>query len=181
MALACTRAMRPALNKAMPITIFLRLNCSRQVGHSSEKGGYRFQGDHMKRKIKYVWVSARGSFEQAGSGEVDAYAATDHVESRHGFERCIEGAVRRLHLTGMEFVITQSDLILPRSARASDKVVLPVSAGAISREVPVRTDGPRRSTGVPLQSLVVVETACLASNVLASWVTALPIEPPSSF
>jgi hypothetical protein len=54
----------------------------------------------MKRKIKYVWVSARGSFEQAGSGEVDAYAATDHVESRHGFERCIEGAVRRLHLTG---------------------------------------------------------------------------------
>ena len=38
--------------------------------------------------------------EQAGSGEVDADAATDHVESRHGFERCFEGAVRRLHLTG---------------------------------------------------------------------------------
>jgi hypothetical protein len=40
------------------------------------------------------------SFEQAGSGEVDADAATDHVESRHSFERCIEGAVRRLHLAG---------------------------------------------------------------------------------
>jgi len=40
---------------------------------------------------------------------------------------------------------------------------------------------PRRGTGVPLQTLremVVAETACLASNVLASWVTALPIEPP---
>jgi hypothetical protein len=32
-------------------------------------------------------------------------------------------------------------------------VVDPVSVGAISREVPVRTDGPRRSTGVPLQPL----------------------------
>ena len=40
-----------------------------------------------------------GLLKQAGSGKVDADAATDHVESRHGFERRIEGAMRRLQLT----------------------------------------------------------------------------------
>src|SRR3984893_6406626 len=35
-----------------------------------------------------------------------------------------------------------------------------------------------RSASAAFARLVVLETACLASNVLASWATALPIEPP---
>ena len=34
------------------------------------------------------------------------------------------------------------------------------------------------SASAAFARLVVVETACLTSNVLASWVTGLPIEPP---
>ena len=52
-------------------------------------------------------IRLRSSLKEPGSGEIDADCAADHVESRHGFERRIEAAIRRLELTGTD---TSSDL-----------------------------------------------------------------------